>query len=89
MLCMALGQVLPGEQRSHFLAVGLDDNTVRIISLAPTVCIEFARICMEFVLNLYRICIEFERICIEFVLNLYRICIEHVYYLYRICIEFV
>lgn len=36
-MCMALGTVPPGEQRSWFLAVGLADNTVRIISLDPSV----------------------------------------------------
>nr|CAH7759750.1 unnamed protein product [Callosobruchus chinensis] len=34
-LCMALANVPPGEQRSWFLAVGLADSTVRIISLDP------------------------------------------------------
>ncbi|KAF7268952.1 hypothetical protein GWI33_017981 [Rhynchophorus ferrugineus] len=34
-LCMALGSVASGEQRSSFLAVGLADSTVRIISLDP------------------------------------------------------
>lgn len=38
-LCMALGTVPQGEQRSWFLAVGLTDNTVRIISLDPTECL--------------------------------------------------
>lgn len=38
-LCMALGTVPPGEQRSWFLAVGLADNTVRIISLDPADCL--------------------------------------------------
>lgn len=38
-LCMALGTVPPGEQRSWFLAVGLADNTVRIISLDPSECL--------------------------------------------------
>lgn len=38
-MCMALGTVPPGEQRSWFLAVGLADNTVRIISLDPTDCL--------------------------------------------------
>lgn len=38
-ICMALGRVPPGEQRSRFLAVGLADNTVRIISLDPTDCL--------------------------------------------------
>lgn len=35
--CMALGSVATGEQRAWFLAVGLNDNTVRIISLDPSV----------------------------------------------------
>ncbi|XP_066156832.1 splicing factor 3B subunit 3 [Euwallacea fornicatus] len=38
-LCMALGSVAPGEQRSWFLAVGLADSTVRIISLDPADCL--------------------------------------------------
>lgn len=38
-LCMALGTVPAGEQRSWFLAVGLSDNTVRIISLDPSDCL--------------------------------------------------
>jgi len=36
-ICMALGRVPAGEQRSRFLAVGLADNTIRIISLQPQV----------------------------------------------------
>ena len=36
-ICMALGRVPVGEQRSRFLAVGLSDNTVRIVSLDPQV----------------------------------------------------
>ena len=36
-LCMALGDVPPGEQRSSFLAVALADNTVRLLSLDPQV----------------------------------------------------
>lgn len=36
---MALGNVASGEQRSWFLAVGLQDNTVRIISLDPQDCL--------------------------------------------------
>ena len=36
-ICMALGTIPSSEQRSHFLAVGLADNTVRIISLDPSV----------------------------------------------------
>ncbi|XP_065186396.1 splicing factor 3B subunit 3-like [Sycon ciliatum] len=35
-ICMALGPVPASEQRSRFLAVGLADNTVRIISLDPS-----------------------------------------------------
>lgn len=38
-MCMALGKVPDGEQRSWFLAVGLADNTVRIISLDPADCL--------------------------------------------------
>lgn len=38
-VCMALANVAPGEQRSWFLAVGLADNTVRIISLDPSDCL--------------------------------------------------
>jgi len=38
-VCMALANVPSGEQRSRFLAVGLSDNTVRIISLDPSDCL--------------------------------------------------
>lgn len=38
-ICMALASVPSGEQRSRFLAVGLMDNTVRIISLDPSDCL--------------------------------------------------
>ncbi|KAG1692941.1 Splicing factor 3B subunit 3 [Nymphon striatum] len=38
-VCMALASVPSGEQRSRFLAVGLADNTVRIISLDPSDCL--------------------------------------------------
>lgn len=38
-MCMALGTVPAGEKRSWFLAVGLSDNTVRIISLDPSDCL--------------------------------------------------
>ncbi|PAA74859.1 hypothetical protein BOX15_Mlig012773g3 [Macrostomum lignano] len=38
-VCMALGRVPPGEQRCRFLAVGLSDNTVRIVSLDPADCL--------------------------------------------------
>lgn len=37
-VCMSLGTIPIGEQRSRFLAVGLADQTVRIISLDPSVC---------------------------------------------------
>ncbi|XP_031565334.1 splicing factor 3B subunit 3-like [Actinia tenebrosa] len=37
--CMALGPILHGELRSRFLAIGLSDNTVRIISLDPQDCL--------------------------------------------------
>lgn len=36
-VCMSLGSVPVGEQRCRFLAVGLADSTVRIISLDPSV----------------------------------------------------
>lgn len=36
-VCMALANAPSGEQMSRFLAVGLSDNTVRIISLDPSV----------------------------------------------------
>lgn len=38
-VCMALASVPSGELRSRFLAVGLDDDTVRIISLDPKDCL--------------------------------------------------
>lgn len=38
-VCMALANVPPGEQRSWFLAVGLADDTVRIMSLDPNDCL--------------------------------------------------
>ncbi|RZF39376.1 hypothetical protein LSTR_LSTR000897 [Laodelphax striatellus] len=38
-LCMALGNAPSGEQMSRFLAVGLADETVRIISLDPASCL--------------------------------------------------
>ena len=37
-VCMALASVPLGELRSRFLAVGLADDTVRIISLDPKAC---------------------------------------------------
>nr|CAB3266003.1 splicing factor 3B subunit 3 [Phallusia mammillata] len=39
-VCMDLGKVPPTEQRTRFLAVGLADNTVRIISLDPQDCLQ-------------------------------------------------
>lgn len=42
-VCMALGRVPAGEQRSKFLAVGLTDNTVRILSLDPSVSLQSRR----------------------------------------------
>jgi len=36
-VCMDFAKVPPGEQRTKFLAVGLADNTVRVISLDPQV----------------------------------------------------
>ena len=43
-VCMALGRVPVGEQRCRFLAVGLADNTVRIVSLDPSVSTVFIRL---------------------------------------------
>ena len=37
--CMALASVPTGELRSRFLAVGLADDTVRIVSLDPKDCL--------------------------------------------------
>lgn len=39
-ICMDLGKVPAGEQRTRFLALGLADNTVRVISLDPTDCLQ-------------------------------------------------
>ena len=36
-ICISLGSVPTGQQRCRFLAVGLSDQTVRIISLNPHV----------------------------------------------------
>lgn len=38
-MCMALGSIQPGELQTWFLAVGLADNTVRIISLHRQDCL--------------------------------------------------
>lgn len=42
---MSLGSVPPGEQRSRFLAVGMADQTVRIISLDPQASYECVLAC--------------------------------------------
>ncbi|XP_014289805.1 splicing factor 3B subunit 3 isoform X1 [Halyomorpha halys] len=39
-VCMALGNAPSGEHMSRFVAVGLADNTVRIISLDPQDCLQ-------------------------------------------------
>lgn len=39
MICMSLGTVPAGEQRCRFLALGLTDGTVRIVSLNPADCL--------------------------------------------------
>ena len=46
-VCMALANVPPGEQRCRFLAVGLADNTVRIISLDPAVSLTQYLNCLQ------------------------------------------
>lgn len=38
-ICMALNSIPPGDLRARFLAIGLDDNTVRIVSLDPQDCL--------------------------------------------------
>ena len=43
-VCMGLGSVPQGEQRTNFLAVGLADNTVRIISLGKTLSQNFKHV---------------------------------------------
>ena len=50
---MSLGTVPPGEQRSRFLAVGLADQTVRIISLDPSVSMRHGYVaCMSLILQI-------------------------------------
>lgn len=39
-VCLSIGPIPVGEQRSRFLAVALKDNTVRIVSLAPNDCLQ-------------------------------------------------
>jgi splicing factor 3B subunit 3 len=39
-LCLSLGPIPEGRQRSRFLAVGCADNTVRMISLDPDSCLQ-------------------------------------------------
>jgi len=38
--CMGIATVPPGLQRSRFLAVGCEDNTVRVVSLDPADCLQ-------------------------------------------------
>jgi hypothetical protein len=54
-VCMALASVPSGEQRSRFLAVGLADNTVRIISLDPNVSANHLDFCVVIISFLSRI----------------------------------
>ena len=37
---MAIGSIVEGTHRSRFLSVGLEDSTVRILSLEPNTCLE-------------------------------------------------
>ena len=53
-ICMGIGRVPVGEQRSQFLAVGLSDNTVRIISLDPNV-----RFCSDYFVFILCVCTVF------------------------------
>lgn len=54
-LCMALANAPSGEQMSRFLAVGLTDETVRIISLDTTVSFYYL---MNFLFLIHtRVCI--------------------------------
>lgn len=50
-ICMALASVPSGEQRARFLAVGLMDSTVRIISLDPAVSFTFNILLLLFFLE--------------------------------------
>ncbi|KAJ3272626.1 Splicing factor 3B subunit 3 [Terramyces sp. JEL0728] len=38
--CMAMSPIPEGRQRARFLAIGCDDNTVRVLSLDPNSCLE-------------------------------------------------
>ena len=38
--CLGIAPVLEGRQRSRFLAVGLYDNTIRVLSLDPDDCMQ-------------------------------------------------
>ncbi|KAI9006019.1 CPSF A subunit region-domain-containing protein [Gaertneriomyces semiglobifer] len=38
--CLSIGKVPEGRQRSPFLAVGCEDNTVRVVSLDPDTCLQ-------------------------------------------------
>lgn len=51
-LCMALANAPSGEQMSRFLAVGLTDETVRIISLDTTVSIFLLLCIFNIILNI-------------------------------------
>ena len=54
-VCMDLAKVPPGEQRTKFLAVGLADNTVRVISLDPQVFTSNF-FCFYYIKNVKRLC---------------------------------
>jgi len=51
-LCMALANAPSGEQMSRFLAVGLTDETVRIISLDTTVSFYYIIVSNIIILNI-------------------------------------
>jgi len=57
-VCMALANVPPGEQRCRFLAVGLADNTVRIISLDPAVSFSTLYFAWRSLITQYRNCLQ-------------------------------
>ena len=65
--CLSLAAVPPGEQRSRFLAVGLADSTVRIISLDPTVsvsiCLSVLCACLCAVCG-YVVCVSLCCLCV-------------------------
>ena len=53
--CMALGRVPVGEQRCRFLAVGLNDDTVRIISLDPQVVCKLIVFLLKFLIEVQNV----------------------------------